>query len=92
MKRNEQRGLSRTAPPTPNIESSGVTPALPHDDDHDQVNKQIAADKVPAPPSIDVMQSLEYIALENQIQQPQLQLLGDGESTLTSEPLCEQKG
>jgi hypothetical protein len=87
MKRNEQRGLSRTAPPTPNIESSGVTPTLPHDDDQDQVNKQIAADKVPAPPSIDVMQSLEYVALENHIQQPQLQLLGDGESTFIFGPL-----
>lgn len=39
--------------------------------------KPVPASNIPPPQSVDVVGSREYIALENNIQQPQLQLLGE---------------
>lgn len=39
--------------------------------------KRVLAANIPPPQSVDVVGSREYIALENNIQQPQLQLLGE---------------
>lgn len=70
------------------IEGSGIhapesTPAVLTnvenmlDSDVEGPAKRIKVDDLPPPQSVDVVGSREYIALENNIQQPQLQLLGE---------------
>lgn len=58
------------APAAVNVENS-------LDSDVEGPAKRVPASNIPPPQSVDVVGSHEYIALENNIQQPQLQLLGE---------------
>lgn len=63
----------RSAEPTP----VATTFDNPLEGDADGPSKRVLASNIPPPQAVDVVGSREYIALENNIQQPQLQLLGE---------------
>lgn len=64
---------TRAPEPTP----TAVHGDMSLDNDSDGPAKRVLAANIPPPQSVDVVGSREYIALENNIQQPQLQLLGE---------------
>ena len=79
---------SRTAPSSPSSElppggqpGLGMVVGSGNESDKEQFAKLVHPQTIPPPPNVDVIRSLEYIALENNIQQPQLQLLGDGKQS-----------
>lgn len=81
MQRTREAGVAKTAPSTPMVSDLATLPPTSSADECEAKDKSapshLSATSIPPPQAHDIINTLEYIALENHIELPQLQLLGD---------------